>query len=64
MTYRKPIITAKDLANCLLELGDRPLYQIITVYADIGQNSQKEIRFDQLQNFFWNVDNDELEITL
>lgn len=64
MTYRKPITTAKDLADCLLELGDRPLCQIITVRAEIGQNDPKELYFNQLDDFKWDVDNDELEITL
>lgn len=64
MTRKQPIVTAKDLAEHLLELGERPLCQIITVRASIGQSDPKDLYFNQLDIFDWNVDDEELEIIL
>lgn len=64
MTYRKSIKTAKDLADCLSKLGDTPLCQIITVRTEIGQTKPNELYFNQIDDFGWDYDNDELEITL
>lgn len=66
MTYRVTLHTVDDLIEQLSkpELKTRPLEQIITVTVNMGGAGadMREIYFNQLDNFRWNADNDELEI--
>lgn len=61
MTYRAKLHTVDDLIKYLSnsELKGRPLGQVITVAVMVGG---KEVWFNQLDNFTWNSDNNELEI--
>lgn len=66
MSHRITLDTVDDLIKYLSnpELKDRPLSQITTVTVNMGGGgaNMREVYFNQLDNFKWNVDNDELEI--
>lgn len=56
-------MTAKELGEKLIKLGDRPLDQIITVTQ--GQVYGDTVYyFNQLDDFSWDENNQELEIKI
>lgn len=66
MAPRVTIHTVDDLIKFLSspDLKGRPLSQVITVTVNMGGAGAhvRKIYFNQLDNFRWNADNDELEI--
>lgn len=66
MTHKITLNTVDDLIEYLSnqELKGRPLCQVITAIVNMGRAGadMKKIYFNQLDNFTWDYDNNELEI--
>ncbi len=68
MTYRITLHTVDDLVRYLSrpEMKGKPLCQVITVIVNIGGAGadMSKVYFNQLDNFAWDADNDELEVEI
>lgn len=68
MTHRVTLHTVDDLVRYLSssEMKGRPLCQVMTVTVNIGGAGadMKKVYFNQLDNFAWDADNDELEVEI
>lgn len=68
MAHRITLHTVDDLVRYLSrpEMKGKPLCQVITVIVNIGGAGadMKKVYFNQLDNFAWDADNDELEVEI